>query len=81
LPIIGAILVEVILLLISPSIVHLMHLFMIAVYHFLFQKTKAVVSIYIDIIQLELIIQLGTLSYYTVDLQKSEIAKNTTLIS
>ena len=80
LPMIGAILVEVILLLISPSIVPLIHLFMIVVHQFLFQKTKAVVSTYIDIIQLELIIQLGTLDYYTIDLQKSEIAKKTTLI-
>jgi len=53
---------------------------MIVVHQFLFQKTKAVVSTYIDIIQLELIIQLGTLDYYTIDLQKSEIAKKTTLI-
>ena len=54
---------------------------MIGVHQFLFQNTKVVVSTYINIIQLELIIQLGTLGYYTVDLQKSEIAKKTTLIS
>ena len=50
------------------------------VYQFLFQKTKAAVSTYMDIILPETIIPLGT-SSYTVDLQRFGNAKTEIMLT